>query len=87
MQIPIPQNDITHAELSLAYGNGLRKAPYGAGDVDEGYTLTSESMAAFEAWRAKEQEEKTIELNREERPPCPKVCSTSFQGTHQAGDT
>jgi hypothetical protein len=63
MQMPATQNDPTHTEPSSSvYGNGSRKAPYGAGDADEGYTLTFESMAAFETWRAKEEEEKMIEF-------------------------
>ncbi|KAF9643453.1 hypothetical protein BDM02DRAFT_3104406 [Thelephora ganbajun] len=66
--MPATQNDPTHAEPSSSvYGNGSRKAPYGAGDADEGYTLTFESMAAFEAWRAKEEEEKMIEFVRNDR--------------------
>ena len=63
--MPGTQNDPAHSESS--YGNGPRKAPYGAGDADEGYTLTFESMAAFEAWRAKEEEEKMIEFVRNDR--------------------
>jgi hypothetical protein len=68
MQMPATQNDPTHTEPSSSvYGNGSRKAPYGAGDADEGYTLTFESMAAFETWRAKEEEEKMIEFVRNDR--------------------
>lgn len=66
MQMPTTQNDPTHADQS-SYENGSRKAPYGAGDADEGYTLTFESMATFEAWRAKEEEEKMIEFVRNDR--------------------
>lgn len=68
MQMPAPQNDTTHAERSPSvFGNRSRKAPYGAGDADEGYTLTFDSMAAFEAWRMKEEEEKMIEFVRNDR--------------------
>jgi len=68
MQMPATQNDPARAEPSSSvYGNGSRKAPYGAGDADEGYTLTFESMAAFEAWRAKEEEEKMVEFVRNDR--------------------
>lgn len=68
MHMPTAQNDTTHAEQSPSvFGNGSRKAPYGAGDADEGYTLTFESMADFEAWRAKEEEEKMIEFVRNDR--------------------
>ena len=68
MQMPATQNDSTHGEPSPSvYGNGSRKAPYGAGDADEGYTLTFESMTAFESWRAKEEEEKMIEFVRNDR--------------------
>ena len=50
MQMPATQNDPAHAEPSpLVYGNGSWKAPYGAGNADEGYMLTFESMAAFGA--------------------------------------
>lgn len=68
MQMPAAQNDPTHPDRSTSvFGGGSRKAPYGAGDADEGYTLTFESMAAFEAWRAKEEEEKMIEFVRNDR--------------------
>ena len=68
MQMPATQNDPSRAEPSSSvYANGSRKAPYGAGDADEGYTLTFESMAAFEAWRMKEEEEKMIEFVRNDR--------------------
>ena len=68
MQMPATQNDPSRAEPSSSvYSNGSRKAPYGAGDADEGYTLTFESMAAFEAWRMKEEEEKMIEFVRNDR--------------------
>ena len=68
MQMPTTQNDSPCTERSSSvFGTGSRKAPYGAGDADEGYTLTFESMAAFEAWRAKEEEEKMIEFVRNDR--------------------
>ena len=68
MQMPATQNDPSRAETSSSvYSNGSRKAPYGAGDADEGYTLTFESMAAFESWRMKEEEEKMIEFVRNDR--------------------
>ena len=66
MQMPATQGDPNHPESSV-YANGSRKAPYGAGDADEGYTLTFESMATFEAWRVKEEEEKMIEFVRNDR--------------------
>ena len=68
MQMPTTPRDPAHAERSPSvFTNGSRKAPYGAGDADEGYTQTFESMAAFEAWRAKEEEEKMIEFVRNDR--------------------
>ena len=69
MQMPTTQaNDPTHAEQSSAvFGNGSRKVLYGAGDADEGYTLTFGSMAEFEAWRAKEEEENMVEFVRNDR--------------------
>ncbi|KAL6298683.1 hypothetical protein BKA93DRAFT_809950 [Sparassis latifolia] len=39
-----------------------KKGPYGSGDADDGYTLRFESMAAFQEWRAHEEEEKMIEF-------------------------
>lgn len=42
--------------------SGSKKGPYGSGDVDDGYTLVFESMAAFQAWRQKEEEEKMVEF-------------------------
>ncbi|KZT74979.1 hypothetical protein DAEQUDRAFT_16093 [Daedalea quercina L-15889] len=39
-----------------------KKAPYGSGDMDDGYTLVFESMDAFQAWRQHEEEEKMIEF-------------------------
>ncbi|EPQ60367.1 hypothetical protein GLOTRDRAFT_135072 [Gloeophyllum trabeum ATCC 11539] len=38
------------------------KAPYGSGDIDDGYTMVFENMDAFEAWRRKEEEEKVVEF-------------------------
>ena len=68
MHMPTTQSEPPHPEQSSSvFGNGSRKAPYGAGDADEGYTLTFDSMDAFEAWRAKEEEEKMIEFVRNDR--------------------
>ncbi|KAI0068180.1 hypothetical protein BV25DRAFT_529986 [Artomyces pyxidatus] len=41
---------------------GAGRGPYGSGDMDDGYTLVFESMDAFQAWRAKEEEEKIVEF-------------------------
>ncbi|CAL1694010.1 unnamed protein product [Somion occarium] len=38
------------------------KAPYGCGDVEDGYTLLFPSMSAFQEWKEKEEEEKMIEF-------------------------
>ena len=68
MQMPTTQSDPTHPERSPSvFGSGSRKAPYGAGEAEEGYSLTFDSMATFEAWRAKEEEEKMIEFVRNDR--------------------
>ena len=56
---PPTQND--HAAAQRAQ-NGGQKAPYGSGDVDDGYTLVFENMDAFQAWRMKEEEEKMVEF-------------------------
>ncbi|OBZ68408.1 hypothetical protein A0H81_11682 [Grifola frondosa] len=39
-----------------------KKAPYGSGDADDGYTLVFESMEAFQAWRLQEEAEKMVEF-------------------------
>ncbi|PCH34018.1 hypothetical protein WOLCODRAFT_135451 [Wolfiporia cocos MD-104 SS10] len=39
-----------------------QKAPYGSGDIDDGYTLTFDNMDAFQEWRQREEEEKMIEF-------------------------
>lgn len=49
------------AELQV-HSNGQKKGPYGSGDADDGYTLIFESMAAFQAWREREEEEKMVEF-------------------------
>lgn len=44
-------------------GSGsAKKAPYGSGDADDGYTLVFVSMTAFQEWRQREEEEKVIEF-------------------------
>ncbi|TFY50815.1 hypothetical protein EVJ58_g10877 [Rhodofomes roseus] len=39
-----------------------KKAPYGSGDADDGYTLLFPTMAAFQEWRQREEETKMIEF-------------------------
>ncbi|KAI0073709.1 hypothetical protein K474DRAFT_1563253, partial [Panus rudis PR-1116 ss-1] len=39
-----------------------KKAPYGSGDVDDGYTLRFDNLEEFHKWRLKEEEEKMIEF-------------------------
>ena len=52
----------------IRFGSGSqRKGLYGSGDTDDGYTLTFESMALFEEWRQKEEEEKMVEFVRNDR--------------------
>lgn len=43
-------------------GLNSKKAPYGSGDVDDGYTLTFPSMQAFNEWRHREEEEQVVEF-------------------------
>lgn len=43
-------------------GGTLKKAPYGSGEPDDGYTLVFASMAAFEEWRKREEEERVVEF-------------------------
>ncbi|KAJ3546638.1 hypothetical protein NM688_g5493 [Phlebia brevispora] len=64
---PVQQTDVvstpsgTSTPLTRVQSGG-KKGPYGSGDVDDGYTLVFESMAAFQAWRQKEEEEKMVEF-------------------------
>ncbi|KZT02491.1 uncharacterized protein LAESUDRAFT_730238 [Laetiporus sulphureus 93-53] len=48
--------------VSAPVSTGPKKAPYGSGDVDDGYTLVFNSMAAFLEWKRREEEEKMIEF-------------------------
>lgn len=41
---------------------GTQRGPYGSGDMDDGYTLVFDDLAAFQAWREKEEEEKVVEF-------------------------
>ncbi|KDQ63323.1 hypothetical protein JAAARDRAFT_147517 [Jaapia argillacea MUCL 33604] len=55
----------THQEFQLqmdATSGDPQKPPYGSGDADDGYTMVFESLHAFQAWRAKEEEEKMVEF-------------------------
>lgn len=56
----------TGQSSSIQLQPGSKKAPYGTGDSDE-YSLSFESMAAFEAWRQKEEEEKVVEFVKNDR--------------------
>jgi hypothetical protein len=47
-------------------GSSTRKGPYGSGDADQ-YSLIFESMAEFDAWRLREEEEKVVEFVRSDR--------------------
>ncbi|KIJ29337.1 hypothetical protein M422DRAFT_76765 [Sphaerobolus stellatus SS14] len=40
----------------------LSKPAYGSGDPDDGYTLVFVNIAEFQAWRAREEEEKVVEF-------------------------
>lgn len=59
-----PQHDpiIQNVQLQSHGPNNQKKGPYGSGDADDGYTLIFESMAAFQAWRQREEEEKMVEF-------------------------
>ncbi|KAI0039098.1 hypothetical protein FA95DRAFT_1684413 [Auriscalpium vulgare] len=60
---PAPVTAISPAPTSSENGgprNG--RGPYGSGDMDDGYTLVFDNMDAFQAWRAKEEEEKVVEF-------------------------
>jgi hypothetical protein len=52
---------------SICFESGSKKALYGSGDVDDGYTLVFDNMDAFEAWRRKEEEDKMVEFVRNDR--------------------
>jgi hypothetical protein len=41
---------------------GVARGPYGSGDMDDGYTLVFKDFDEFQAWRTKEEEEKTVEF-------------------------
>ncbi|OCH96421.1 hypothetical protein OBBRIDRAFT_718201 [Obba rivulosa] len=49
-------------QMQPPMSSGSKKGPYGSGDADDGYTLVFESMAAFQAWRQHEEEEKMVEF-------------------------
>ena len=49
-------------QFQRVHSGGTKKAPYGSGDADDGYTLVFESMDAFQEWRRKEEEEKVVEF-------------------------
>lgn len=64
-QSPIPQPVLNNGGPTIQIQrvqNGVKKAPYGSGDADDGYTLVFASMEEFQEWRRKEEEEKMIEF-------------------------
>ena len=61
-QPPGPTPTIVQGFHLESIANGVKKGPYGSGDIDDGYTLVFESMDAFQAWRRKEEEEKMVEF-------------------------
>jgi len=74
----VPQNSPAQTQFSAdssfsgsnkISSSGQTKLPYGAGDTDDGYTLVFPTLAAFEAWRQKEEETQMVEFV--------KVCITS----------
>ena len=38
------------------------RGPYGSGDMDDGYTLVFQNLEAFQAWRAKEEDDNVVEF-------------------------
>ncbi|KAA1468037.1 hypothetical protein DENSPDRAFT_743872, partial [Dentipellis sp. KUC8613] len=63
LSVPPTASD-THFQIHLdgPPARAAGRGPYGSGDMDDGYTLVFESMAAFEAWREKEEEDKVVEF-------------------------
>lgn len=58
-----PHGDPYQPELhSMSDSSPNKKGPYGSGDADDGYTLCFSSMAAFQEWKQKEEDEKMIEF-------------------------
>ncbi|KAI9444818.1 hypothetical protein H4582DRAFT_1911534 [Lactarius indigo] len=55
---PAPASNIQNGGATRS----TQRGPYGSGDMDDGYTLVFENIAAFQAWRAKEEEEKVVEF-------------------------
>ncbi|EED80484.1 predicted protein [Postia placenta Mad-698-R] len=59
---PPPPVDPGAPSPASAPPNLAKKGPYGSGDADDGYTLVFASMAAFQAWRAREEAAKMVEF-------------------------
>lgn len=51
-----------HDLQPISNSSANKKGPYGSGDADDGYTLCFPSMAAFQEWKQKEEDEKMIEF-------------------------
>lgn len=47
---------------SLPLSAAHEKQPYGSGDTDDGYTLVFSNLAAFQEWRATEEERQMVEF-------------------------
>jgi len=47
---------------SLPLSSAHAKQPYGSGDTDDGYTLVFPNLAAFQEWRAAEEERQMVEF-------------------------
>ncbi|GJJ09773.1 hypothetical protein Clacol_003997 [Clathrus columnatus] len=52
----------TPGSSSTRSPGSLRKPAYGSGEPDDGYTLVFTNMEEFQSWRAREEEEKTVEF-------------------------
>ncbi|PFH54862.1 hypothetical protein AMATHDRAFT_38092 [Amanita thiersii Skay4041] len=59
--VPLPDHDQDKSQPSSVSSRG-NKQPYGSGDTDDGYTLVFSNLAAFERWRAAEEEEQMVEF-------------------------
>jgi hypothetical protein len=57
-QAPIQSDPNKSLPLSASH----TKQPYGSGDSDDGYTLVFSNLAAFQEWRAAEEERQMVEF-------------------------
>ena len=61
--VPLYQHEIQpDPNKSLPSPPSHSKQPYGSGDTDDGYTLVFPNLAAFQEWRAEEEERQMVEF-------------------------